>query len=97
MPIFSVKLPIFNLNGQNCIMEITFRGVRGSYPVAAPHSLRYGGNTSCIEVWAGDTCLIIDAGTGIRTLGKELIARDQRDIHLLISHCLLYTSDAADE
>ena len=67
-------------------MEITFRGVRGSYPVAAPHSVRYGGNTSCIEVWAGDTCLIIDAGTGIRTLGKELIARDQRDIHLLISH-----------
>ena len=53
-------------------MEITFRGVRGSYPVAAPHSLRCGGNTSCIEVWAGDTCLIIDAGTGIRTLGDGM-------------------------
>ena len=64
-------------------MEITFRGVRGSYPVAAPHSVRYGGNTSCIEVWVGETYLIIDAGTGIRALGKELIERDQRDIHLL--------------
>ena len=64
-------------------MEITLRGVRGSYPVAAPHSVHYGGNTSCIEVWAGETCLIIDAGTDIRALGKELIERDQRDIHLL--------------
>ena len=64
-------------------MEITFRGVRGSYPVAAPHSVRYGGNTSCIEVWVGETYLIIDAGTGIRALGKELIERDRRDIHLL--------------
>ena len=54
-------------------METTFRGVRGSYPVATPHNVRYGGNTSCIEVWAGETCLIIDAGTDIRALGKELI------------------------
>jgi phosphoribosyl 1,2-cyclic phosphodiesterase len=67
-------------------MQITFRGVRGSYPVAAQHSLRYGGNTPCIEVWAGETCLIIDAGTGIRSLGKDLVKRDQREIHLLISH-----------
>lgn len=67
-------------------METTFRGVRSSYPVATPHSVRYGGNTSCIEVWAGETCLIIDAGTGIHALSKELIERDQRDIHLLISH-----------
>ncbi|MEE3258004.1 MAG: MBL fold metallo-hydrolase [Candidatus Latescibacterota bacterium] len=67
-------------------MQITFRGVRGSYPVAAPHSVRYGGNTPCIEVWAGETCLIIDAGTGIRPLGKKLIEQDQREIHLLISH-----------
>ena len=67
-------------------MQITLRGVRGSYPVAAPHSVRYGGNTPCIEVWAGETCLIIDAGTGIRSLGKKLIERDQREIHLLISH-----------
>ena len=67
-------------------MKITFRGVRGSYPVSAPHSVRYGGNTPCLEIWAGETCLIIDAGTGIRSLGKELVMRNQRDIHLLISH-----------
>ncbi len=67
-------------------MQITFRGVRGSYPTATPHNMRYGGNTPCIEVWAGETCLIIDAGTGIRSLGRELVERDQQEIHLLISH-----------
>jgi phosphoribosyl 1,2-cyclic phosphodiesterase len=67
-------------------MQITFWGVRGSFPVAAPHSIRYGGNTSCIEVSAGETCLIIDAGTGICSLGKDLVERDQLEIHLLISH-----------
>ena len=77
---------MFSINLCIRIMQITFRGVRGSYPVAAPHSVRYGGNTPCIEVWAGETCLIIDAGTGIRPLGKKLIEQDQREIHLLISH-----------
>ncbi len=67
-------------------MEITLRGVRGSFPVSSPHAARYGGNTPCIQVEARETCLIIDAGTGIFELGKELVRRDQRDIHLLISH-----------
>ena len=67
-------------------MEITFWGVRGSFPVSSPHCARYGGNTPCIEVNARDTCVIIDAGTGIYSLGKRLLERGQKEIHLLISH-----------
>ena len=56
-------------------MKIRFWGVRGSYPVPGPDTNRYGGNTSCVAVKAGDEgpLIIIDAGTGIRKLGKELM------------------------
>lgn len=67
-------------------MEVTFWGVRGSYPVSSPHCVRYGGNTPCIEINAQGTCIVIDAGTGICTLGKHLVEQGQREIHLLISH-----------
>jgi phosphoribosyl 1,2-cyclic phosphodiesterase len=67
-------------------MKITFWGARGSYPVSAPHCTRYGGNTPCIEITAADTCIIIDAGTGICPLGQSLLKRGVREIHLLISH-----------
>jgi len=59
-------------------MQVTFWGVRGSYPVPGPHTVRYGGQTSCVEVRAADdSCIIIDAGTGLRALGQKL-AREQR-------------------
>jgi phosphoribosyl 1,2-cyclic phosphodiesterase len=67
-------------------MKITFHGVRGSYPVAAPHAMRYGGNTPCLEIEAGATCIVIDAGTGICALGRRLVERGVRHIHLLLSH-----------
>jgi phosphoribosyl 1,2-cyclic phosphodiesterase len=51
---------------------VKFRGVRGSYPVPGPETSRIGGNTSCVEVWAGGHLIIIDAGTGIISLGKDL-------------------------
>ncbi len=54
-------------------MELTFWGVRGSYPVPGPHTVRYGGQTSCVEVRnRAGSCLIIDAGTGLRALGQKL-------------------------
>jgi phosphoribosyl 1,2-cyclic phosphodiesterase len=52
---------------------VRFRGVRGSYPMPGKATLRVGGNTSCVEVWAGGHLIIIDAGTGIIGLGKELM------------------------
>jgi phosphoribosyl 1,2-cyclic phosphodiesterase len=52
--------------------------------------VRYGGNTSCIEVWADDTLIILDAGTGMRPLGNSLsapdAARKSDRIHVLITH-----------
>ena len=67
-------------------MKVTFHGVRGSFPVARPECAGYGGNTPCVEVDTGAAAIIIDAGTGIRRAGKELMARGVKEIHLLITH-----------
>ena len=53
--------------------RIKFRGVRGSYPVAHKDFLKYGGNTACVEVQVGGHLIILDAGTGIISLGAELM------------------------
>ena len=71
-------------------MRVRFWGVRGSLPVPGQKTERYGGNTSCVEVRsAAGTRVVVDAGTGIRKLGKELGAEAEAgrtDVHLLISH-----------
>ena len=67
-------------------MNIRFRGVRGSFPVASPACKRYGGNTPCIEVTTADQSIVIDAGSGIRSAGKSLRAKGVKRIHLLMSH-----------
>ena len=70
-------------------MQAVFWGVRGSYPVPGPDTVRYGGNTSCVEIRtdAGER-LIIDAGTGLVRLGEQLATQGQLlgDFHLLLSH-----------
>jgi phosphoribosyl 1,2-cyclic phosphodiesterase len=69
-------------------MRVTFWGTRGSVPTPGPATVRYGGNTSCVEVaTAAGTCLILDSGTGIRELGLHL-ARQEEPIsaHLLLGH-----------
>ena len=65
---------------------VRFWGVRGSIACPSPHHVRYGGNTSCVAVQAGDQRFILDAGTGIRELGKVFLERDVRTIHLLLTH-----------
>lgn len=69
-------------------MRVTFRGVRGSVPTPGPSTVRYGGNTVCVDARLSDGSLIVlDAGTGIRELGKQLIAeRHTGPIHLFITH-----------
>lgn len=72
-------------------MRVTFWGVRGSCPVPGPSTVRYGGNTPCIEVRCGDEHLVIlDAGTGIRALGKSLLqegfGQGTGEAHILLSH-----------
>jgi len=55
-------------------LRLRFWGTRGSVPTPGPHTVRYGGNTSCVEVrTATDALVIIDAGTGMRELGKSLV------------------------
>ena len=55
--------------------NVKFRGVRGSYPVANKRFLKYGGNTSCVEVNVGGHLIILDAGTGLIELGNELMEK----------------------
>jgi len=70
-------------------MQITFWGVRGSYPVPGAATVRYGGQTSCVESRSTKGgCLIVDAGTGMRGLGNKLLreATEPQHYHLLLSH-----------
>ena len=68
-------------------MKVTLLGTRGSLATSGPETLRYGGNTACVEVEGADgTLLVLDAGTGIRALG-ERVARDGiRRVDLLLTH-----------
>jgi len=68
-------------------MRATIWGCRGSLATPGPDTVRYGGNTSCVEVRLDDGSLIIlDAGTGIRQLGLEPAAAEARVVHLLLTH-----------
>ncbi|HWF24162.1 MAG TPA: MBL fold metallo-hydrolase [Solirubrobacteraceae bacterium] len=67
-------------------MRIKIWGARGSIPAPGPETMRYGGNTSCVEVTLKDgNTLILDAGTGIRNLGLVL-PRVERPVHVLLTH-----------
>ncbi len=65
---------------------VHFWGVRGSIAVPGPKTVRYGGNTSCLEVRCGDHLIILDAGTGIRDLGDKLITECPIDTNRYITH-----------
>lgn len=70
-------------------MKVRFWGVRGSIPTPGPETVRYGGDTTCIEVRAGGELIIIDAGSGIRRLGMHLLKEAEGQpihAHLLITH-----------
>lgn len=69
--------------------KVKFWGVRGSLPTPGPSTVYYGGNTSCIEVRTGGQLIILDAGTGIRPLGMQLMSefKDKSlEITLLLTH-----------
>lgn len=70
-------------------MKFKFWGVRGSIPSPGPRTVRYGGNTTCIEVRSDDgTLIVLDAGTGLFPLAQALLAAPIRPIeaNLFISH-----------
>ena len=66
-------------------LSVRFLGVRGSIPTPGP-LMTAGGNTACIEVTAGDTRIILDAGSGLRTLGDERMRGGPRHSTILLSH-----------
>jgi phosphoribosyl 1,2-cyclic phosphodiesterase len=69
-------------------MRVKFWGTRGSTPVPGKDTIVYGGNTTCLEIDLNSgKKVIIDAGTGIRSLGSQFESRRERvDTHLLITH-----------
>lgn len=70
-------------------MRVRFWGARGSLATPGPTTVRYGGNTSCVEITtSGGALIIIDCGTGIRGLGQHLLATQPAPLngHILISH-----------
>jgi len=67
-------------------MTVRFWGVRGSIPSPGASTFRYGGNTACVSVYlSSNKTLVLDAGTGIRELGKMLIA-ETTDLFVLVTH-----------
>lgn len=68
-------------------MFIRCWGARGSIPVSGPEYVKYGGDTTCLEIRnAKDEILIIDAGSGIRRLGGFLLEEGRRDLTMLFTH-----------
>jgi len=72
-------------------MEITFWGVRGTIPASGPEFNRYGGNTACVSIRSAEgALLILDAGTGITVLGRDLMqgpfGKGAGEAELLLTH-----------
>ncbi|NET30441.1 MAG: MBL fold metallo-hydrolase [Cyanothece sp. SIO1E1] len=65
---------------------IRFWGVRGSIACPGTETVRYGGNTSCIEMQIGQHRLIFDGGTGLRVLGQTLLTQRPLDINMFFTH-----------
>ena len=65
---------------------VKFWGVRGSVPTPGKDTVKYGGNTSCIEMQVGGKRLIFDGGTGIRELGKEMMQEMPVEAYLFFTH-----------
>ncbi len=79
----SANTPMQNMDNQ---FTIHFWGVRGSIPCPGAETVRYGGNTPCIEMRVGGQRLIFDGGTGLRVLGQYLLGQMPVKANLLFTH-----------
>ncbi|MGH7059650.1 MAG: MBL fold metallo-hydrolase [Stellaceae bacterium] len=67
--------------------SVRFWGVRGSIACPGPDTVRYGGNTSCVEIRCGERLMLFDGGTGLRVAGNELMrAAAPVELDLFFSH-----------
>lgn len=68
-------------------MKIKVWGARGSIPAPGPETTRYGGNTSCVHVTLDDgSAFVLDAGSGIRSLGLSLDGAGEQPLNILLTH-----------
>jgi phosphoribosyl 1,2-cyclic phosphodiesterase len=68
-------------------MKITCWGARGSIAVSGKDYVKYGGDTTCVEVRSkNNDIIILDSGTGMRRLGNKLLASNERDLSILFTH-----------
>lgn len=68
-------------------LKVSFWGVRGSKPTPGKSTIQFGGNTSCVQIEAGDKNLIFDAGTGIAELGnKMMMVKGKKEGDIFFSH-----------
>ena len=68
-------------------VRATIWGCRGSLATPGAATVRYGGNTSCVEVRSrSDAVIVLDAGTGIRELGAKLVEQEVKVVYLLLTH-----------
>src|SRR5258705_12948620 len=67
-------------------LRVKFWGVRGSYPTPGAGTVKYGGNTASVEIRTGERTIILDAGTGIIPLGRELAGKRAVEVELPFNH-----------
>lgn len=68
-------------------MKVRCWGARGSIPVSGREYVKYGGDTTCIEVRdAADEVIVVDAGSGIRRLGNKILGEKRTDISMIFTH-----------
>lgn len=72
--------------GEEGFFAVRFWGVRGSIPVSGPMTAEFGGATICLEITLGASRIIVDAGSGIRRLGLEILKETTREAHILLTH-----------
>jgi len=85
----SPEKPVENATRISGTPRLKFWGVRGSTPAPGPDTVEFGGNTSCIEIRAKGELIILDAGTGLRLLGKQLAEEFKEqplNLTLLLTH-----------
>jgi phosphoribosyl 1,2-cyclic phosphodiesterase len=83
------KRPVPPIARQSAPTRLKFWGVRGSIPTPGPTTVKYGGNTSCVEIRADGQIIVLDAGTGLRLLGLQLVAEfhtQPLELTLLLTH-----------
>ncbi|MEM9543765.1 MAG: MBL fold metallo-hydrolase [Cyanobacteria bacterium P01_E01_bin.42] len=67
--------------------DVQFWGVRDQIATPGKNTIRYGGNTSCVEMRIGKHSLIFDGGTGLRILGNHLLSKMPIEAHIFFTHC----------